>query len=129
MNSIRLSQSLGMFMERFAKVLNHLFQFVGITSTQRFRDKGFDSVGQAAVRGGHTYLLSNVKRTSVRSSSEKECNFVPENGHGVSERRVRLLSVDCRCQIAGTGVSVEKVTDISGAVHSDTLTLPSRQVQ
>jgi hypothetical protein len=51
-----------MFMERFAKVLNHLFQFVGITSTQRLRDKDFNSVLQAAVRRGHRYLLSNAKR-------------------------------------------------------------------
>jgi hypothetical protein len=70
-----------------------LFQFVGITSTQRFRDKRFNSVGQSAVRGGHTYLRSNVKRTSLRFSSKKECSFVPENGHGVIESRVRLLSV------------------------------------
>jgi hypothetical protein len=69
-----------MFMECFAKVLNHFFQLVGITSTQRLRDKDFNSVGQAAVRRGHTYLLSNVKRTSLRSSSEKESGFVPENG-------------------------------------------------
>jgi hypothetical protein len=39
-----------------------LFQFVGITSTQGLRDKDFNSVLQAAVRRGHRYLLSNVKR-------------------------------------------------------------------
>jgi hypothetical protein len=39
-----------------------LFQVVGITSTQCLRDKDFNSVLQAAVRRGHTYLLSNVKR-------------------------------------------------------------------
>jgi hypothetical protein len=67
-----------MFIECFAKVLNHLFQLVGITSTQRLRDKDFNSVLQAAVRRGHTYLISNVKRISLRSSSEKESSFVPE---------------------------------------------------
>ena len=51
-----------MFMECFAKVLDRLFQFLGITNTQRLRDKDFYSVLQAAVRKGHTYLLSNVER-------------------------------------------------------------------
>ena len=32
-NSIRFAYSLGMFLECFAKVLNHFFQLVGITST------------------------------------------------------------------------------------------------
>ena len=99
MSSIRFPQSLGMFMECLAKVLNHLFQFVSITSTERFRDKGFDSVGQAAVRGGHTYLLSSVKPTSVRSSPKKECNFVPENGHGVIESRYSFFVINCCNQL------------------------------
>jgi hypothetical protein len=34
-----------MFMECFAKVQNHSFQLVGIKSTQRLRDKDFNSVG------------------------------------------------------------------------------------
>ncbi len=42
-------------MECFAKLLNHLFQLVGITGAQRLRYNGFNSVGQASVRGGHTY--------------------------------------------------------------------------
>jgi len=58
-----------MFMECFAKVPNHVFQFVSITSTQRLRDKDFNSVLQAAVRRGHTYLLSNVKRLGNYSTA------------------------------------------------------------
>jgi hypothetical protein len=81
-------------MECFAKVLNHLFQLVGITSTQRLRDKDFNSVGQAAVRRGHTYLLSNVKRISLKSSSEKESSFVPENEHSVIDSHLPLLFVN-----------------------------------
>jgi hypothetical protein len=44
-----------MFVERFAKLLNHLVELVGLASAERFRDKGFNSVGQATVRGGHTH--------------------------------------------------------------------------
>ena len=69
-----------MFMECFPKVLNYLIQFVGITSTQRLRDNDFNSVLQAAVRVGHRYLLLNVKRIALGSSSEKENSFVPETG-------------------------------------------------
>src|SRR5215467_9458023 len=104
-----------MFMECLAKVLNHMFQFVSITSTERFRDKGFDSVGQAAVRGGHTYLLSSVKPTSVGSSPEKECNFVPENGHGVIEIVTVFSLSNCCNRFLQTGVGIEKVTEINGA--------------
>ena len=108
MSSIRFPQSLGMFMECLAKVLNHMFQFVSITSTERFRDKGFDSVGQAAVRGGHTYLLSSVKPTSVGSSPEKECNFVPENGHGVIEIVTVFSLSNCCNRFLQTGVGTRQ---------------------
>jgi len=69
-----------MFMKCLPKVLNYLIQFVGITSTQRLRDNDFNSVLQATVRVGHIYLLSNVKRIALGSSSEKENSFVPETG-------------------------------------------------
>ena len=57
-----------MLMECFAKVLNHLIQLVGIPSAQRLGDKDFNSIGQAAVRRRHTYLLSKLKRNSLRRS-------------------------------------------------------------
>ena len=69
-----------MFVERFAKLLNHLVELVGLASAERFRDKGFNSVGQAAIGGGHTYLLSKVKHISLRCGSEKESSLVPETG-------------------------------------------------
>jgi hypothetical protein len=71
-NSIRFPQSLGMLLECFAKVLNHVFQLIGITNTERLRDKDFNSVGQAAVRSGHTHLLSDIEHIAAGAARRKK---------------------------------------------------------